>query len=426
MKSGHSSPPIKVLHIIAGDLSGGAARGAYWLHQALANSDEIESRLLVSDESSFTDGKYISSFSSIKKNKFYLFLLRSLEQVLIRCYKNRKPGLFSSGLFGFDLNKMSQVQWADVIHLHWINSSFIAPSKLKQLNKPIIWTLRDMWAFTGGCHYSLDCTKYKTGCSQCPRLGSEATKDLSYRMSLKKKLYFSHPSLHFVTISEWLEQEASSSYIFDNINVTTIHNSINTESFAPINKQVAREILKLPPNKKLILAGAQDITHEYKGFDLFIESLSHIEFSDKHLILFGKNTVHPVLDNIPTTHLGFLHDSDSLRLLYSAADVFVAPSKQEAFGKTVAESISCNTPVVCFADTGAAEIVTHCHTGYIAQKHSSRDLANGVNWCVDNPTADQDELHSSISNNFDTQQAANKYAVLYKSATDEFNENSRK
>lgn len=416
---------IKILHVIAGDLNGGAARGAFWLHQAMDNQEGIESRLLISDESSLADDKYIYSLSKNKKSKCYLFLLRSLEQLLMRCYKNRKPGFFSSGIFGFNLNKISLVEWADVIHLHWINSSFIDTSKLKYINKPIIWTLRDMWALTGGCHYSLDCNKYKTGCNQCPLLGSTTNKDLSYRMSQKKKQHFNHPALHIVTISKWLNKEATSSFIFNNAHVSTIHNSINTKNFKPIKKQIAREILQLPLDKKLILAGAQDITHEYKGFDLFVNSLSNIDFSDKHLILFGKNTTHPVLENIPTTHLGFLHDTYSLRLMYSAADVFVAPSKQEAFGKTVAESISCNTPSVCFADTGAAEIVSHCHTGYIAQKHSSEDLTNGVNWCLENPIEDSDTLHNSIKDNFDTIKAASKYTELYKEAINTFNSQSR-
>jgi glycosyltransferase involved in cell wall biosynthesis len=219
---------------------------------------------------------------------------------------------------------------------------------LRKINKPIVWTMRDMWPLTGGCHYAMDCEQYRTGCGKCPQLGSQFIHDLSRlvvsnkRRSLKKRM-------RLIGISEWLSSCARDSFVFSGFKIDTIANNIDTDQFFPVNRVNAREILGLPSNKKIVLVGATSITDFYKGYDLFVESIKSLDMSDIHVVIFG-NTNTQALEKLGAQHtiLGYLADTISLRLAYSASDVFVAPSRMEAFGKTLVEAMACGTPVVCF------------------------------------------------------------------------------
>ena len=153
--------------------------------------------------------------------------------------------------------------------------------------------------------------------------------------------------------------------------------------FSPVNVNIARQLLNLPSDKQIILIGAQSITDFYKGFDLFLQAIKEIDLKDIHIVSFGRNIgSHFSSLDVSYTSLGFLADMLSLRLVYSAADVFVAPSRMDAFGKTLAEAHACGTPVVCFDATGPKDIVEHQVTGYKAKLFNPIDLARGIKWIL--------------------------------------------
>ena len=122
-------------------------------------------------------------------------------------YKNRKKIIFSTGFVGFNFTKTKEYKEADIIHLHWINGGFVSVKDLSKIDKPIVWTMRDMWPFTGGCHYSLECDKYKIGCGNCPQLNSNKSFDLTKYVLNRKKKYLLK-SMKIVGISHWLSDEA--------------------------------------------------------------------------------------------------------------------------------------------------------------------------------------------------------------------------
>ena len=215
-----------------------------------------------------------------------------------------------------------------------------------------------------------------------------------------------------------MSEKARESYLLSSFDVRTIHNCINTKDFFPIDKQVARMILGIDTDKKIILAGAQSINDFYKGFDKFIEAIQRLDENKYYLCFFGRlNTKLVDRSGFEYKDFGFLHDSVSLRLLYSAADVFVAPSLMDAFGKTLAESMACGTPVVCFDATGPKDIVDHQVNGYKAVPFDSSDLANGIDWVFQSP----DYLTLSKMRErkflrcFDSKVVARQYVELYKS-----------
>jgi len=407
---------MKILHIVAGKLSGGAGRGAYWLHQALIDSG-IESLLLTNTKENIID-EHIININKNFKERVFSIVRNQIDQNISHLYKKREKLIFSTGLIGFDFTKLQVYKDADIIHLHWINSGMLDIKILQKIKKPVIWTMRDMWPMTGGCHYTMGCTKFLALCGECQQLHSSSKYDLS-RLVLQRKLKYLPKTIKIVGISSWLSNEAKKSSVFQGFDIRTIDNNVNSKEFLPIDKKIAREILGIKTKKKIILVGASNLKDFYKGFNKYLEALKLLD-KQKYFLCFFGNSDTEIFDGIGFEYrdFGFLNDTISLRLLYSCADVFVAPSLMEAFGKTIVESMSCKTPVVCFDATGPKDIVRDKIDGYKAKAFSSRDLASGIEWIVNLDKETYTTLCSSarerVEMKFDSYLIAQTYINLYK------------
>ena len=227
--------------------------------------------------------------------------------------------------------------------------------------------------------------------------------------------------MKIVGISHWLSECAERSFLFKDFDIRTIHNNVNTNDFSPIEKNMARDILSLPKNKKIILAGAQNLKDFYKGFDRYLEAIQQLKDKDNLFLLFFGNMDENIIkqSGFEYKSLGFLHDIISLRLAYSASDVFVAPSLMDAFGKTLAESMSCGTPVVCFDATGPKDIVDNKVNGYKASPFDTSDLAAGINWVLSDENRHKKlclKARGRAVDSFDSKKVAGQYAELYRGA----------
>ncbi|GHV57559.1 glycosyl transferase [Spirochaetia bacterium] len=405
---------MNILHIIAGDLTGGAARGAYWLHLGLLNC-KINSKILTNSKI-LNDDDTIISINKSKKDRIMNILRAKFDSFPALLYKKRKKIIFSTGLTGTNFKKTKSFKEADIIHLHWICGGFVNIKHLKNINKPIIWTLRDMWPMTGGCHVAMNCNYYETGCGKCRQLGSNTYLDLSRWVLYRKNKYLPR-NIHVVGISNWISDVARTSKLFKDSNICTIFNNINTDEFFPIRKTVARVIIDIKTEKKIVLLGAIDINDFYKGFNKYLEALSIID-SDKYFLLFFGNFDANIIKKFKFEYrnFGYIYDAISLRLIYNCADVLVAPSLIEPFGKTIAESMACGTPVVCFDATGPKDIISHKIDGYKAEAFNSEDLAKGIEWIVNYSNYDVlcKNAREKIVENFDKNAIAEKYIELYK------------
>lgn len=406
---------MKVLHIVAGELNGGAARGAYWLHLGLQKLG-VNSNILTSSKTTLGDNDVIS-LSCSTKDKVLKLLRHKLDSLPELFYKKRERILFSTGLFGFDFTKTTAYKEADVIHLHWINEGFVNIKHLRKVDKPIIWTMRDMWPMTGGCHVaeSLDCDYYKNGCGKCKQLGSTLPRDLSSFVVKRKRKYLPS-SMKIIGISNWIANKARESFLFKNFDVRTIHNNVDVTNFFPINKKYAKEAWGITTDKKVILLGSTNISDPWKGFQKYLGAIKTLDCSKYFLCFFG------IVDESIVKKLGFeyrsfgvLSDGISLRLAYNCADIFVAPSLLDSFGKTIAESMACKTPVVCFDATGPRDIVTHKVDGFKAQPFSSEDLAQGIEWLASIANYDVicENARNKVLEEFDSAVIAKKYLALY-------------
>jgi len=407
---------MKILIVNTSDINGGAARAAYRLHCALLDAG-IDSQMLVQAKTS-DDYTVIANETKIQKG---LARLRpTLDAIPIQFYKNRTKTLFSPAwLPSLGLAERINALNPDVVHLHWINAGILRIEELAKIKSPIVWSLHDMWAFTGGCHYDENCEGYKQHCGNCKVLASLKENDLSRRIHNRKSKAFQRiESLTIIGLSQWLANCAKESQLFRSQRVECLPNPIDIDVFSPFDKSQARALLNLPTNKKLILFGAMGATSDpRKGFNELTDALSLLERDDIELVVFGSNRPKESQGFKHKAHYsGHLHDDVTLRVLYSAADVMIVPSLQENLSNAIMESLACGTPVVGFEVGGNSDLIEHQVNGYLAQPFDVGGLAKGIEWVLnaENYTQLCANAREKVVTTFDSQLVAKQYIAFYK------------
>jgi len=408
---------MKILHLNASDISCGAAIAAYRIHKGLQGIG-IDSKMLVQTKLS-DDKTVIAPGTKAKKG---LALPRPTLDSAVKHFASGSKTIFSPAWLPFSniptqINSISP----DIVHLHWVCDGMLRIEDLKRINKPIIWTLHDMWAFTGGCHYNEGCERHVEACGNCPQLNRSGKNDLSRSVSRRKKKAWSKLDITIVTPSNWLAKCAKESSLFKGWRIEVIHNGLNLNLFKPINKSTAREIWDLPQNKKLILFGAMSATSDHrKGFDLLYEEIEQLtaKWSGKaELVVFGSSEPENPPDfGLSVHYLGRLHDDVSLSLLYAAADVMVTPSRQDNLPNTVVESLACGTPVVAFDIGGMPDMIEHQINGYLAKPFDVSDLSVGIDWVLSDENRHKElclKARGKAVTCFDIKKKAKQYAELY-------------
>lgn len=279
---------------------------------------------------------------------------------------------------------------ADLLHLHWICGEFLSIEDIGRLTKPLVWTLHDMWPFAGAEHYCDD------GPNARWRLGYQAENDLLNHRGIdldrwvwNRKCHAWKTPIHIISPSQWLADCARKSVLMKNWPISVIPNALDTERFSPWPKDMARQILGLPQEKQLVLFGAVGGGKDpRKGWDLLQPALAKLAAQIPNLVgvVFGQSEPRdPPRLGLPLCWMGHLYDEVTLALLYSAADVMVVPSRQEAFGQTGSEAQSCGCPVVAFNTCGLPSVLVHQETGYLATPFEVEDLAQGISWVLAKP-----------------------------------------
>jgi len=409
---------MKPLILNTFDIDGGAARAAYRLHKGL-QSIGLDSQMLVQTKSS-DDHTVIGPQTKIQNG--FGMIRPTLDALLLQLYPNRDNLIFSSAFLPNNLvTKVTNLN-PDVINLHWVAGGFLKPKTIKHFNKPLIWTLHDMWPFTGGCHYDQGCSRYLESCGKCPLLHSSKNNDLSHWIWRRKQNAWKDLDITIVTPSNWLADCAKNSSMFHDFRIEVIPNGLDLNRFKPFDKHTAREILLLPQDKKLILFGAMNSTSDKrKGFQHLQSAMKNIDMNgwgnNFEVVVFGSSEPINSLElGLKIHYLGYLPGDIALSLLYAAADVMVVPSTQENLANTVMEALSCGTPCVAFSIGGMPDMIEHKQTGYLASPFNAEDLAKGIIWVLEDDERWQVlslQARRKVEKEFDIQTVAKKYADLY-------------
>lgn len=406
---------MNITLINASDKTGGAAVACKRLLDAF-NENGINAGLLVQEKK--TDDPKVIECGNRKMTQ----LRFAAEYLWFNKFEkaHSASNAFSAARLGQNIHERFSITSADVINLHWINNSFInlnGLNRIMSLNKPIVWHLHDMWAFTGGCHYSAGCLNFQKECGNCPYLKKGAANDLSHLVWKKKSAGYKKAKITFVAASEWLAKVARTSSLCQGHEVLNIPNPINTELYKPVEKHTARKMLNLDPDKRYILFGAMNISDKRKGFQYFKEAVnSGIIDNSCELLVFGKMEEEVTQSlSLKVNQLGFINNEQQMIFVYNAADVYVIPSLEDNLPNTVMESLSCGTPVVGFNTGGIPEMVNHLNNGFIASQGNAGQLAEGIKYILSSPeyTEMAEAARAKVLNDYSNKIVSGKYKQLF-------------
>lgn len=349
------------------------------------------------------DGHTVSTFVRYKySNEPDVFIIPR------RRYQDWLVKLFANDLTfaGTDyLLNTKEFKEADIVHCHNLHSNFFNLSTLQKMSakKPFVWTMHDMWAFTG---FSSDSATLKNPNKK--RFLLYLWDNTSHLLATKKRIY-DKSKINIVAVSDWIKEEMEKS-ILRNQKITRIYNGIDTEIFKPYEKNLTRKELNLPLDKKIISFGikgwedSNKLVNDYIGDkNIFFVSIGHSNIK----------TTNKNYKSLPTTT-----DRDLLAKYLSSTDIFLYPTNGDSFGLISAEAMSCGVPVVTYNVDALPEIVTHKEAGYVAEYKNISDLKTGINYILnlskEGYSAMSTKARERIINNFSLEKMYNEYLSLYK------------
>ncbi len=421
--------------------SGGAAIAALRLHEALRDID-VHSHMYVAQKQFFQQRVHVLPSQSEAHNGLQTHMLtvgkhstccirkelppyhKSVHAAMSH-YPHRPQGAEYFSLPG-QCTSLSNVPFLDdfeILHFHWVAGMLDPSLDMAYLKgKKIIWTLHDMNAFTGGCHYSNGCRKFEKLCGACPELGSQQEKDLAFDTWRARKAAYRELDIHVVAPSAWLANEAQKSALLGKFPIHHIPYAQPLHVFRPLHRESIRQQLGLKPENLTLLFASQDLTNTRKGGIYLVRLLQDLAQTPlkEHIVVFmlGNNAA-PEFTNagITVKCLGHIDDIEQMSALFNAADAVIVPSLEDNQPNVICESLGCGTPVVAFANGGIVEMIRHEETGYLAESKNVEQLLKGVLWAYAqlNKPLVRRLCRAHALEQFSPQKGAAMYEELYKS-----------
>ena len=406
----------RVLMVSYSDAAGGAARAAYRLLRGLRDQG-VNARMLAMET--------LTGDPAVKASGDRLGLVprRPLDRLPLHLAMRRPRPMFSLAWVPDHLRRQIDRLSPGLVHLQWIGGGMLRIESLARLGRPLIWTMHDMWLFTGGCHYDEGCGRFAESCGRCPALRSSGPWDLSRWVLRRKRRAWRGLPITLVAPSRWLADRASASSLFRDWPVRVIPNGLDLELFQPVDPGLARRLFGLPPGRSYLLFGAFDPEGERrKGFGLLqaaLQRLADAGWRERlELLVVGASAPAVPLDlGLRTHYLGILRDEISMVLALAAADAVVVPSTQENLPNMALEALACGRPCVGFEVGGLPEIVEDGVDGRLARPSDVEDLAMAIAWVLE----DEERrwglamaARRKAEQTFDLRTVARRYAELYR------------
>ena len=407
---------MNILIISTSDIHGGAAIAAFRLMKALQTHGE-NVKMLVRDK--YSDDENVVQVGSKARNKWNFVWERG--RIFLGNRLSRE-NLFDVSIAntGVSVTEHPEFIKADIIHLHWINQGMLSLDEIGKIlasGKKVVWTMHDMWAFTGICHHAGACKNYEKSCGSCPYLASASRNDLSHQVFLKKQEIYKNGKITFVACSNWLKELAEKSSLTRGHSVVSVPNPIDTKIYFPKDKTQVRQKLNLPIDKKIILFATVKASDPRKGIDYLAEAARLMtQHPNNALFLIAGNRGEEIEKrlSLPSYSLGFV-SSEKMPDIYNGADLFVTPSLQENLPNTIMEAMACGTPCVGFNIGGIPEMISHGKNGYVTTDKSADDLAHGLLWTLYQAASEtlSANAREKVLAEYSQQKIADQYKEIY-------------
>lgn len=396
---------------------GGAGKAAHRIHGGLLEAGVQSTMLVLRKKTDDDTVKLLPDAGTAWKNAVFRWT-----QNMAR-YPNRPRGLetFTDAEADIRFDRIDEVREADVVNLHWIAGLLDYDAAHQVLaEKPSVWTLHDMHPLTGGCHFSMGCSRHIVGCGLCPALGSEKKHDLSRSVSETKLELYGKINARLVAPSLWLAYEANHSSLTRRFPTHHIPYGVPTDIYKPYPWEAARGFLGLPLTSHIVLFGADNVRNRRKGFKHLIGAMEHrVKQGDDVPILFVTFGADPPPVNLPSPHriihFGPINSEFVLAHIYSAANVFVIPSEADNLPNTISEAMLCGTPVVGFKIGGIPEMIEHKTTGFLATPFDIEELAEGIQWALSQQPDIRKRCHESAWSKYRPDLQTKAYIELFES-----------
>ena len=365
---------MKILFVSYSDGGGGAAKAIFNLYKSFRNISK--NKLLVIDKRERS--KKISLYQSGFIGKVFRRLRYLIAQFI---FLNQKFYVMSLNLIDSGLSKYINNSPYEIVNLHWVNCETISLSEIKKINKPIVWTLHDMWPISGIYHYDLD-KKYFNN-ETTSKLKKKYFNFLDKITKKRKQTLFNQKKIHLISPSKWLLEKAKKTKLpFGEMEV--IPNPINI-SFYKKSKDInsLKKKYKIPNNKKILLYSSLKLDEKRKGFNIIKNIIKNQKFDNHIFIFFGiNNSLNKINFTKNIIFINGTNNEKSIREIYSIADVLLFPSLIDNFPNTLLEAMSCNLPCVAFNCYGMKEIITHKKNGYLVKPYSTEDFRKGIEYVL--------------------------------------------
>lgn len=414
--------PLRILHVCTSDKVGGAARAAHRLHLAQRQVG-MDSHMLVLQRTEASP--YVHAPLSKTAQLTQRLKLAVAARMLQRQQTPTNTVLHSLNRFNSGLGGWINRSDFDIVNLHWLGAEMISIEEIGRIRQPVVWTLHDMWPFSGAEHYDdlAHPGRYLKGYSVTTRPAAYQGPDMDAGVWRRKQKAWTGKQFHLVSPSSWLASCASQSALMGHLPCTVVPNCVDTNVFKPIDRQLARQLLNLDPNKRYILFGAMASTSDpRKGFHLLMPALQQLTLRDgisdnTELLVFGAGEpAQAVNHGLPVHYLGHYHDDISLAVLYSAANVFAAPSMQDNLPNTLVEAMACGTPCVAFALGGMTDLIEPGITGALAHPFEAPSFCNALEHMLQTPPTPETIRRAALER-YSPTRAAQKYEQVYALAT---------
>lgn len=405
---------VKVRIVSTSDIGHGAGISAYRLHRGFINNS-INSCMLVCEKKTLDDSVHQIDSGTFISDKHY-DIERWLSEYSVQ-------NMYSSNLSHILTNPYFCE--ADVINLHNIHwhAKNLTPRIFEMIKneKPIVWTLHDMWPLTGHCIYSYDCQKWLVGCGECPNLDSymELRVDTTKESMKMKEYLYNKSNFVIVTPSKWLYDIANKSYLFKDKRKYLIPYGVDQSVFFPIKLNKERSVYA-HNDETVILFVASHLQDERKGFSFLIDAFRKIKdkFSKAVLFVIGNGNIPDELHNIiRTVQFKDITDAKEMAKIYNFADFLVVPTFADNLPNVVLESLACGTPVIGFKTGGVIDMVQHLRNGLLVESKDSEMLGQAIMIMINNVDLRlklKENTVLTINKNFTEKMQVERYLELFK------------